>query len=456
MPADSWLNVDFGAMANPQDLKLFKDHSLDGWSLRLSSPSDDLKTSLDLSAANLENFDFREACLYEADLTEANLRGAQMREVDLDKANLSEANLIEANLGLASLSEADLSRACLMDAILVEADLDRAELTEAHFNGANCGSTNFSYSELTHCNFAGADLTGASFACANLIGADLESANLTDADLTRANLTGACLHGAILNRTRLVDTVLAECDFAATFLGDVDLGSSHGLSTCKHTTCSSIDRKTLEQSGLLPKAFMRGIGLPEPWIRYLRRLPPTQANTEGTVKPLILPRIISSGQTGAARAALDWSSANGPGKKCAPNWCPAGFLAEDGTIPAATDYRLSATPKPHFDQAQEWNVRETNGTVIFTVSDVKSAELHQVEAYARKHFRPCLHLKLKDGIEDAAKELQAFIEANSVQTLYVTGSRRSQEQTIWKLTYITLDKAFFAHSLLSISDHWHQ
>ena len=55
------------------------------------------------------------------------------------------------------------------------------------------------------------------------------------------------------------------------------------------------------------------------------------------------PKIVSGGQTGADRAALDWAIAN-----CIPHsgWCPAGRLAEDG--PIDTLYNLMETPKAEF------------------------------------------------------------------------------------------------------------
>ncbi|MGI8605082.1 MAG: YpsA SLOG family protein [Verrucomicrobiales bacterium] len=68
------------------------------------------------------------------------------------------------------------------------------------------------------------------------------------------------------------------------------------------------------------------------------------------MKPI---RIISGGQTGADRAALDWAIANG-----VPHggWCPKGRLAEDGPIPDR--YQLTETPTANYLQRNEWNVRD--------------------------------------------------------------------------------------------------
>lgn len=75
-------------------------------------------------------------------------------------------------------------------------------------------------------------------------------------------------------------------------------------------------------------------------------------------------RIISGGQTGADRAALDFAIAHD-----IPHggWCPSGRLAEDGRIPSR--YQLRETPSPDYAQRTEWNVRDSDGTVIFSSED---------------------------------------------------------------------------------------
>ncbi len=59
-------------------------------------------------------------------------------------------------------------------------------------------------------------------------------------------------------------------------------------------------------------------------------------------------KIVSGGQTGADRAALDFAIAHG-----IPHggWCPQGRLAEDGTIDAR--YRLKETPSADYPQRTE-------------------------------------------------------------------------------------------------------
>ncbi|MEM9660625.1 MAG: putative molybdenum carrier protein, partial [Planctomycetota bacterium] len=72
--------------------------------------------------------------------------------------------------------------------------------------------------------------------------------------------------------------------------------------------------------------------------------------------------IVSGGQTGADRAALDFAiAADLPHG----GWCPRGRRAEDG--PIADKYRLRETPSDSYRQRTEWNVRDSDATAIFTL-----------------------------------------------------------------------------------------
>src|SRR5437660_8666127 len=70
-------------------------------------------------------------------------------------------------------------------------------------------------------------------------------------------------------------------------------------------------------------------------------------------------KLISGGQTGVDRAALD--VALELGLPCG-GWCPRGRKAEDGVIPDR--YPLAETPSPSYRQRTRWNVRDSDGTLI--------------------------------------------------------------------------------------------
>jgi uncharacterized protein YjbI with pentapeptide repeats len=100
-----------------------------------------------------------------------------------------------------------------------------------------------------------ADLSGANLVGANLSGAFLDGANLTEANLTKAILMGAHLAGADLSRADLSGAYLTSTVFHVTTLRNVK-----GLDRCKYLGPSSFDFLTLQISGPLPIAFLRGIG----------------------------------------------------------------------------------------------------------------------------------------------------------------------------------------------------
>src|SRR5829696_9190550 len=97
--------------------------------------------------------------------------------------------------------------------------------------------------------------------------------------------------------------------------------------------------------------------------------------------------IVSGGQTGADRAALDWAIEHG-----LPHggWCPQGRRAEDGRI--ASRYHLKETPGTQYAQRTEWNVRDSDGTVLVTLDHRLSGGTRQTLEFARRHKKPCLHL----------------------------------------------------------------
>src|SRR5262245_30144595 len=101
-------------------------------------------------------------------------------------------------------------------------------------------------------------------------------------------------------------------------------------------------------------------------------------------------KIISGGQTGVDRAALDvaiernmdWGG-----------WCPKGGWAEDLTTPPgvlAKYPRLRETPDAHPLQRTEWNVRDSDATLIITDRDGLSVSIGSKRAneWARRHGKP--------------------------------------------------------------------
>ena len=132
--------------------------------------------------------------------------------------------------------------------------------------------------------------------------------------------------------------------------------------------------------------------------------------------------IISGGQTGADRAALDFAIAHG-----IPHggWCPRGRRAEDGVIPSV--YCLTETAEPAYAVRTQRNVLQSDATVVFTMSDVIRGGTALTVHLAQQYSKPLLHLQSGLSVSEAAERLSQFMSAHAVCVLNVAGPRASQE-----------------------------
>ena len=146
---------------------------------------------------------------------------------------------------------------------------------------------------------------------------------------------------------------------------------------------------------------------------------------------------VSGGQTGADRAALDWAIDHG-----VPHggWCPHGRLAEDGVIDAR--YVLTETPDEHYSQRTEWNVRDSDGTVIFSLSSGLTGGSKVTAEFARQYGKPCLHLSRSGDHADAGERLRRFVREHGIRVLNVAGPRASNEPEVGDFVKETLTAAF--------------
>jgi hypothetical protein len=138
-------------------------------------------------------------------------------------------------------------------------------------------------------DFSGADLSGSNLSGADLEGADLSEANLNGAILLGTRLVGANLFRAHLNGAHISGANIREASFGEakvgrTIFADIDLSSAEGLDAVEHLAPSSIGLDTLCRSeGMIPEAFLRGCGVPEPYITFHKSL---VDNTFNRIAPL--------------------------------------------------------------------------------------------------------------------------------------------------------------------------
>ena len=149
-------------------------------------------------------------------------------------------------------------------------------------------------------------------------------------------------------------------------------------------------------------------------------------------------RIVSGGQTGVDRAALD--VAFSLGIPCG-GWCPKGRLAEDGVIPLS--YPLRETPTPIYEERTAWNVRDSDGTLVLTWGTPEGGTAYTVEA-ARDQGKPCLVVDLSRG--GNPEEAIAWVNAHTIRTLNVAGPRAGKCARIYEKAMQFLEKAFSPNS----------
>lgn len=144
-------------------------------------------------------------------------------------------------------------------------------------------------------------------------------------------------------------------------------------------------------------------------------------------------RIVSGGQTGVDRAALDVALALG-----LPHggWVPRGRTAEDG--PLDRRYRLRETPSADAAQRTAWNVRDSDATLLLSRGPLAGGSA-LTQRLARESGRPLLHLDLSHLDAPAAAEtLARWLSSLAGTTLNVAGPRASEDPGIYDAAYAVL------------------
>jgi hypothetical protein len=137
---------------------------------------------------------------------------------------------------------------------------------------------------------------------------------------------------------------------------------------------------------------------------------------------LPLKKIVSGGQTGVDRAALDVALASG---LAAGGWCPRGRWAEDGAIPAR--YPLLETRSADPDQRTERNLRESDATLVLHRSVIAGGTRLTVDL-ARRLGRP---LRLVDLDQGAPQQpIRDWLRGEAIEVLNVAGPRESESPGI--------------------------
>ena len=152
-------------------------------------------------------------------------------------------------------------------------------------------------------------------------------------------------------------------------------------------------------------------------------------------------KIISGGQTGADRAALDVAIKH---RITHGGWVPRGRPAEDGYIPSK--YNLQEMRSWSYSKRTEQNVIDSDGTLIFSHGPLIGGSALTVKM-ALKHSRPNLHIDLSDiYIFKASVLIFNWLRNNHIETLNVAGPRASEDPDIYRQVKAVLEDVLLLES----------
>ena len=144
-------------------------------------------------------------------------------------------------------------------------------------------------------------------------------------------------------------------------------------------------------------------------------------NLFGPMPTFVPRRIVSGGQTGVDRAALDTAIEldieHG-------GWCPAGRLAEDGSIPPR--YALKETRSNEYPVRTEHNITDSSATLILHEGRLKGGTL-LTKRLCTKLEKPHFTVKIKLIEVDAVR---AWLADQTPETLNIAGPRESSSPGI--------------------------
>jgi Circularly permutated YpsA SLOG family len=146
--------------------------------------------------------------------------------------------------------------------------------------------------------------------------------------------------------------------------------------------------------------------------------------------------IVSGGQTGVDRAALDVAIELGIAHG---GWVSKGRVAEDGAIPAR--YQVTETESSAYDERTKRNVRDSDGTIIIARGPLVGGSA-LTRDHARAVGKPVLVIDISaPSSGDAARMIRSWIERNEISTLNVAGPRASEDSTAYANAYTVLSAA---------------
>lgn len=146
-------------------------------------------------------------------------------------------------------------------------------------------------------------------------------------------------------------------------------------------------------------------------------------------------KIVSGGQTGVDRAALDAAIQSGLQHG---GWCPAGRRAEDGVIPDC--YELSETNSSDYYERTVANVLDSDATIIFLFDNKVGFGTKLTYKVCQKHQKDVFSVDISN--KKSVNKLLLWINDKKPRVLNVAGNRESQSVGVYEVAFEILLQVF--------------
>jgi len=148
-----------------------------------------------------------------------------------------------------------------------------------------------------------------------------------------------------------------------------------------------------------------------------------------------LEKIISGGQTGADRAALDFAIDHDIPYG---GWVPKGRKTEDGTLPLK--YHLREMPTGDYSQRTLQNVLDSDGTAIISHGFLTGGSALTRE-FAIQHKKHWIHIDMKElSLPEAAGVFSSWLKEKEIKVLNVAGPKTGKDPKIYQAVLLLLQK----------------
>lgn len=161
-----------------------------------------------------------------------------------------------------------------------------------------------------------------------------------------------------------------------------------------------------------------------------------KSNADKSTPNLRLEKVVSGGQTGVDRAGLD--AALDAGVPIG-GWCPHGRRSENGRIPEK--YPLTQTTARSYAVRTEWNVRDSDGTLVIVLNEISSGTRLTLNQ-ARNQQKPVMAVHLcpatgpnlftdENSLNEQIDSVVEWLAAHRIRVLNIAGPRGSSHKDVY-------------------------